>query len=61
MVQLGCVLFSNLYGLNAILIRLDELRSGDTKLFEICQREVAPHRHSLFSHVDVTCTVVIGR
>ena len=32
---IGCALFSKFLGLNAVLVELDELSSGGTKLFEI--------------------------
>ena len=50
--KIGCALFSNLYqyGLNALLVELEELSSG-----------VAPNRHSLFSHVVVCKIPLLAR
>ena len=51
---LGCSLFSKFLGLNAVLVELDELSSGVPSFLKSDHREVAPHRHSLFSHVGVS-------
>ena len=46
--------FFNVFGAQRCTCRARWAEFRGTKLFEIWPREVAPHRHSLFSHVGVS-------